>query len=192
MVLTRSMESSARSSPVVLEVVNGVRTPDAERDRAYDQWAWVHGRNLTKTAATLGIPYRTLHNWARAGRWRERYELERAELAPEDQRYAVALALGNAATRAVERLNALLELDRPLTKQEKDESAVLFGTLDRAGFSPIHYSEADLNRQRTRRAHDEADEVTQEQIDQMSVEELRAYSERRRAHLDQQGRGRSA
>ena len=177
-------DAAVQAAPTALIApVAGVYTAES-RALAYDLWAWTYGRSFARTADETGVSLRTLHSWAKADRWRERHEEERSELSPEHHRYIVALGLGADAIAARDYLGAVARGDEP---PNKDRQAACIAILDRAGFAPIHYSQADLNRERTRRDRDE-DEVTQEQIDRMSVEELRDYSERRRAYLDQQER----
>ncbi|MDP9356103.1 MAG: hypothetical protein M3R02_12630 [Chloroflexota bacterium] len=70
-------------------------TPDvipADRDAAYELWAYVHGQNATVTATALGLPANTVRSWANRDGWRQRYELERGERF-ETVRRATELAL---------------------------------------------------------------------------------------------------
>ncbi len=64
----------------------------ADREAAYELWAYAHGQNATATAAALGIPANTVRSWANRDGWRQRYELERGERF-ETVRRATELAL---------------------------------------------------------------------------------------------------
>ena len=130
-----------RSSHVIAPVA-GVYSPES-RELAYELWAWTYGRVFATTAEQTGVSLRTLHAWAKAGRWRERHEGERADLAPEDARYLVALGLGTDAMAARDYLGAVARGDAP---PNKDRQAACVAILDRAGFAPIHFSQLPAKR----------------------------------------------
>ena len=157
--------------------LNGQYTAES-REAARDLWAWVYGRSFTTTAERTGVSLRTLHAWAKAERWRERYEEERADLAPDDVRFFVALGLGNDAMAARDYLGAVARGELP-----GDKLRILASTsvLDRAGFAPVHFSQAELNQERQRRGRQQDDALDPAAIAAMSQEErrvlLRRYDE---------------
>ena len=150
--------------------INGVFT-DESRRHAYESWAWLCGRAFAETSRRTGVPLRTLHHWAKTEGWRERYEQERADLAPVDVRYWVALGLGNDAMAARDYLGAVARGELP-----GDKLRLLAATsvLDRAGFAPIHFSQAELNQERRRREQQHDDAMAPEQVAALSPEERRA------------------
>ena len=155
---------------LLLAPINGAYTPES-RARAYDSWAWLCGRSFAETSRRTGVPLRTLHYWAKAEGWRERYEGERADLAPEDVRYWVAVGLGNDAMAARDYLGAVARGELP-----GDKLRLLAATavLDRAGFAPNHFSAADLNRLRAERERG-AESFDQAAFDAMSEQDQIAW-----------------
>ena len=147
--------------------VAGVYTAES-RELAFELWAWTYGRVFATTAEQTGISLRTLHAWAKAGRWRERFEEERAELAPADQRYVVALGLGADAIAARDFLGAVARGDAP---PNKDRQAACVAILDRAGFAPIHFSQLPAKRPPATTGPDPKD-MTQEERGRWLLDQL--------------------
>ena len=162
------------SPATAIAPVNGQYTA-ASREAARELWGWVYGRSFTTTAERTGVSLRTLHAWAKTERWRERYEEERADLAPADVRFFVALGLGNDAMAARDYLGAVARGELP-----GDKLRLLASTsvLDRAGFAPIHFSQADLNQERQRRTRQASAGLDPAAVAALPTEERRALLRR--------------
>ncbi|MDP9473260.1 MAG: hypothetical protein M3Q71_21790 [Chloroflexota bacterium] len=84
-------------------------TPDvipADRQAAYELWAYVHGQNAAETARALGLSENTVRSWAARDGWRGRLDLERIEQS-QRVRSVVDAALIRIVPRVIERLERI-------------------------------------------------------------------------------------
>ncbi len=84
-------------------------TPDvipADRQGAFQLWAYVHGQNAAATARALGLSENTVRSWAARDGWRGRLDLEREEQT-QRVRSVAELALIRAVPEVIERLHKI-------------------------------------------------------------------------------------
>ncbi len=84
-------------------------TPDvipADRDAAYELWAYVHGQNAAATARALGLSENTVRSWCQRDGWRGRLDLEREEQT-QRVRSVAELALIRVVPEVIERLHKI-------------------------------------------------------------------------------------
>ena len=121
---------------------------DATRDLAYQVWAFVAGRSLKGTQATLrldhdvDVPHRTLADWTTRYQWAARADADLLAIAPDIDKQTIGeLILGKLeAARCLRRA-----VREGVTKEERpsrDEIMASIALLDRTGHSPLNRAPA--------------------------------------------------
>src|SRR5690606_38721442 len=106
--------------------------------RAYEIYVTSGQRSPTDTARILNqelnldIPHQRIFQWARVGDWQQRFMDEMERIFPETRKETAA-NLVMAGVMASRRLIAAFSGE----KLERGEDKLIFGALDRAGFSPV-------------------------------------------------------
>ncbi len=129
-------------------------TPDllpADREGAYQRWAYLDGQNAAATARALGLSENTVRSWATRDGWRARVEQERSEQT-QRVRSVAELALMRVVPRVIDRLHRiamgqgdvkpvltkdgeLVEVERPIPAQAQVNAAN--SLLDRFGLTAV-------------------------------------------------------
>ncbi len=174
------MEPNASTHPITTLVL-----ADDRKESAYLSWAYESGQNAAEVARRLEIPPRTVQDWVKSDRWRDRLDTERKELAR--QVWAGAhLALSRAAGEVLSRLHRIalghgdtkviltrdgdpVEVELPIPYQAQVNAAN--SLLDRFGLTVRDQREPD-------RSHEDTPGLTLAELRAMTPEELRALEQR--------------
>ena len=117
-----------------LTVIHGQRTPQLDRDRAYEVWSTTGKQSCDLTGRQLHVEGRTIRRWCRDDSWRLRLAQDRADASPRESLLTAAVILRGSAELAAQ---YLADVTAGLIPGHADRLTAAKTVLDRVGLGPI-------------------------------------------------------